>query len=101
MKKIIKKVIRVIISNDLIYNLFDKLLTYGWMIKFQRQLLDRKKFEIKQNSLLKQLFTEPRDNIKAKNYSFTELESLDLLTKYRIFEEGRRYVDEWLIISPN
>jgi hypothetical protein len=41
------------------------------------------------------------DNIKAKNYSFTELESLDLLTKYRIFEEGRRYVDEWLIISPN
>jgi hypothetical protein len=41
------------------------------------------------------------DNIKAKNYSFTELESLDLLTKYRVFEEGRRYVDEWLIISPN
>lgn len=40
------------------------------------------------------------DNIKAKNYSFTELENLDLLTKYRIFEEGRRYVDEWLIISP-
>jgi hypothetical protein len=40
------------------------------------------------------------DNIKAKNYLFSELEKLDLLTKYRIFEEGRRYVDEWLIISP-
>lgn len=40
------------------------------------------------------------DNIKAKNYKFSELESLDLLTKYRIFEEGRRYTDEWLIISP-
>lgn len=40
------------------------------------------------------------DNIKAKNYLFSELENLDLLTKYRIFEEGRRYVDEWLIISP-
>ena len=278
MKKLIKKLIRIIISNDFIYKLFDKLLTYGWMIKFQRQLLDREKFESKQNSLLKQLFPEPvvlngpfkgmkypkyrsrssslyskligsyemeitdyiltaiddkyqqvidigcaegyyavglalkiekttvyaydidsearklttemanindvskkvvvrksiksssfsefdltkktliisdiegaerfifnssniklfkncfliiethdwvdinistdlenlfspthnvkaiqsiGDNIKAKNYSFTELENLDLLTKYRIFEEGRRYVDEWLIISPN
>ena len=40
------------------------------------------------------------DNIKAKNYLFPELENLDLLTKYRIFEEGRRYVDEWLILYP-
>ena len=59
MKKVIKKIVKIIISIDLIYNLFDKLLTYGWMIKFQRQLLDRKKFETKQNSLLKQLFPVP------------------------------------------
>ena len=40
------------------------------------------------------------DNIKAKTYKFKELKDADLLTKFRIFEEGRRFVDEWLIMSP-
>ena len=40
------------------------------------------------------------DNIKAKTYSFNELKNADLLTKFRVFEEGRRFVDEWLIMYP-
>ena len=44
MKIIIKKIIKILISNDFIYKTFDKLLTIGWMIKFQRQLLDRENF---------------------------------------------------------
>ena len=42
MKIVIKKIIKILISNDFIYKTFDKLLTIGWMIKFQRQLLDRR-----------------------------------------------------------
>ena len=38
------------------------------------------------------------DNIKAKNYKFEELKDADLLTRYRVYEEGRRYTDEWLIL---
>ena len=40
------------------------------------------------------------DNIKAKTYKFSELKDADLLTKFRVFEEGRRFVDEWLVMSP-
>lgn len=59
MKKIIKKIIKILISNDFIFKTFDKLLTIGWMIKFQRQLLDRENFEIVQNSIMKEIFKEP------------------------------------------
>lgn len=59
MKKIIRKIIKILISNDFIFKTFDKLLTIGWMIKFQRQLLDRENFEIVQNSIIKDIFKEP------------------------------------------
>lgn len=39
------------------------------------------------------------DNYKAKNYNYPEFEGETLETKYRLFEEGRRFVDEWLIIK--
>lgn len=39
------------------------------------------------------------DVFKAKNYKYSELKDLDLKAKYRFFEEGRRFVDEWLIIN--
>ena len=56
MKNFLKKLVVIIISNNFIYEIFDKLLTYGWMIKFQRQLLDRKKVEIKQNDIISEIF---------------------------------------------
>ena len=59
MKNILKKLVIIIISNDVIYKFFDKLLTYGWMIKFQRELLDRKKNEIKQNTIISKVFKTP------------------------------------------
>ncbi len=59
MKNFLKKLVIIIISNDYIYKLFDKLLTYGWMIKFQRQLLDRKKNETKQSSMISKIFKTP------------------------------------------
>ncbi len=39
------------------------------------------------------------DVIKAKTYVYPELATANLETRYRIFEEGRRFVDEWLIIT--
>lgn len=39
------------------------------------------------------------DVIKAKTYKFPELEGTDLRTRYRIFEEGRRFTDEWLYLK--
>lgn len=39
------------------------------------------------------------DNYKAKNYHFPEFQQETLETKYRIYEEGRRFVDEWLILK--
>lgn len=59
MKNFLKKLVIIIISNDNIYKLFDKLLTYGWMIKFQRQLLDRKKNETKQTTMISKIFKSP------------------------------------------
>lgn len=59
MKNILKKLVIIIISNDVIYKFFDKLLKYGWMIKFQRELLDRKKNEIKQNTIISKVFKTP------------------------------------------
>lgn len=56
MKNFLKKLVVIIISNNFIYKIFDKLLTYGWMIKFQRQLLDRRKVEIKQNDIISEIF---------------------------------------------
>lgn len=38
------------------------------------------------------------DNIKAKTYSYPEIDDLDVKTRYRILEEGRRFVDEWLVL---
>ena len=39
------------------------------------------------------------DNFKAKNYKYDEFNNQTLEVKYRIFEEGRRFVDEWLILK--
>lgn len=39
------------------------------------------------------------DVLKAKYYKFPELEGTDLKTKYRIFEEGRGFTDEWLYLK--
>jgi precorrin-6B methylase 2 len=39
------------------------------------------------------------DVLKAKNYTYPELANETLETKYRIFEEGRRFTDEWLYLK--
>lgn len=39
------------------------------------------------------------DVLKAKNYFYPELANESLETKYRIFEEGRRFTDEWLYLK--
>jgi hypothetical protein len=39
------------------------------------------------------------DVLKAKTYKYAELHGTDLNTRYRIFEEGRRFTDEWLYLK--
>lgn len=39
------------------------------------------------------------DVIKAKTYQYPELKGLDIKTRYRIFEEGRNFTDEWLYLK--
>jgi precorrin-6B methylase 2 len=39
------------------------------------------------------------DVIKAKTYQYPELKGMDIKTKYRIFEEGRNFTDEWLYLK--
>jgi len=46
-----------------------------------------------------QIIQSTGDVIKAKTYKVKELEGKDLDLRYRMLEEGRRYVDEWLLLK--
>ena len=59
MNKVLKKITIKIISVDFIYKIFNKLLNYGWRIKFQRELLDREKLEIQQMNNINSIFEKP------------------------------------------
>ena len=73
MKKVFKKIIIIIISVDFIYKIFNKLMTYGWMIKFQRELLDRQKLEIQQmNNINQQNEEEYEVDYEEDFYKFNQ-----------------------------
>ncbi len=57
--------------------------------------------ELFQSSHEVKIIQSVSDVYKAKNYHYPELKSLSLKEKYRMFEEGRRFVDEWLILKHN
>lgn len=46
-----------------------------------------------------QIIQSTGDVIKAKSYKVQELEGVDIKMRYRMLEEGRRFVDEWLLLT--
>lgn len=47
-----------------------------------------------------QIIQSVGDVFKAKYYKYEEVKNESLETRYRIFEEGRNFTDEWLFMTP-
>lgn len=66
---------------------------------YKINLSDKIKCLYKYTHNIKSIFSID-DLQKVKTYNYNEISSLNDITKLRILEEGRKYIQEWLILTP-